>query len=223
MQFKTELHCHTSPVSRCAHSDAAKLLSEYKAAGYTTVVLTNHMSMATFENISGSWKDKVRYYVNGYKQLKQLAGTEMNILLGTEINLEGSTNDYLVYGVDEKFFLDNPQLIQMNLHSLSELCRSKGLPLYQAHPFRKFMAIVRPEYLDGIEVNNGNIRHDSSNPIAELWSDRYNLKKISGSDYHDPADLTVNGLVTDIPIKTNDELISVLKKDNYKLLRSDLK
>ena len=223
MKYKTELHCHSASISRCAHSSEAVIVDEYKAAGYTTIVLTNHLSVGTFEFVPGDWADKVRYYIDGYRKLVDAAKGELNILLGAEINLHGSSNDYLVYGITEKFLLDNPDILYMSLSGLSALCRNEGLPIYQAHPFRKFMTVMNPKLLDGIEVDNGNIRHDSSNPIAQMWADRYNMRKITGSDYHDPKDLIGCGLETDFPITTNERLLEVLKSGEYNLLYSGLK
>lgn len=222
MKYKTELHCHSSPVSRCASSGPDKVVEEYLAAGYTTIVLTNHLSSATFDIVSGSHKDKIAYYMDGYTKLKTAAAGRINILLGCEINLTTSSNDYLVYGITERFLLDNPDILSLNIQKLSTLCRREGLPIYQAHPFRRNMTIVKPSLIDGIEVDNGNIRHNSSNPIALAWADRFTLQKITGSDYHDPGDLTVCGIETEKPITTNDELLAVLKSGSYEILHSGL-
>ena len=223
MKYKTELHCHSASISHCAHSSEAVIVEEYKSAGYTTIVLTNHLSNGTFEFVQGDWTAKVKYFLNGYQKLVDAAQGELNILFGTEINLNNSSNDYLVYGITERFLLDNPNILTLNIQSLSALCRKEGLPIYQAHPFRKWMTSVPPTLLDGIEVDNGNIRHNSSNPIAQMWADRFNLGKITGSDYHDPKDLIGCGIETEFPITTNERLLKVLKSGEYDLLYSGLK
>lgn len=56
--------------------------------------------------------------------------------------------------------------------------------IYQAHPFRFGMKITNVKYLDGIEVCNRNIEHDSHNDIAALWAEKFGLKKTAGSDHH---------------------------------------
>ena len=42
MSFKTELHCHTSDFSSCAHINGADTAEKYVNAGYRTLVITNH-------------------------------------------------------------------------------------------------------------------------------------------------------------------------------------
>lgn len=42
IKFRTELHAHTSVVSRCAQKTPAETAELYIAAGYSSIVLTNH-------------------------------------------------------------------------------------------------------------------------------------------------------------------------------------
>ena len=44
MQFKTELHAHTSEVSPCGHVTAPEVADRFIAQGYTSLVITNHYS-----------------------------------------------------------------------------------------------------------------------------------------------------------------------------------
>ena len=48
MKFKTELHCHTGDVSNCGQETAEYIVSRYLEAGYTSLVVANHMSYYTF-------------------------------------------------------------------------------------------------------------------------------------------------------------------------------
>lgn len=222
MKFKTELHCHSSPISGCSSSTPEVVIEEFKNAEYSTIVLTNHLSRWFVKSSGGNWEDAVDRFVGGYEEMIRVAGDDINILLGAEITLSGSSNDYLVYGITKEFLLSNPDITNISIKDLSKLCRDNGFSIYQAHPFRRNMSIVMPSLLDGLEIDNGNIRHNSSNPIAKMWAERFSMAQITGSDYHDPKDLIACGIETDFEITTNEELLTVLKSGQYTLLYSGL-
>ena len=48
--FKTETHLHVSEVSRCARLTAAEMVEQYRAKGYTTLIVTDHFSKNTIDN-----------------------------------------------------------------------------------------------------------------------------------------------------------------------------
>ena len=83
------------------------------------------------------------------------------------------------------------------------------------------MTVVDPKYLDGIEVYNGNDAHDSRNPIAEIWAERFSLIKTSGSDYHRPIHKANSGILTEHEIKTADELVATLRSGKYELIKGN--
>ena len=49
--YKTELHAHTCPASKCAHTEPEKMIEQYIQNGYSAVVITNHMSPTLFDVI----------------------------------------------------------------------------------------------------------------------------------------------------------------------------
>lgn len=49
--YKTELHVHTCPASKCAHTEPEEMIEQYIENGYSTVVITNHMSPTLFDVI----------------------------------------------------------------------------------------------------------------------------------------------------------------------------
>ena len=79
------------------------------------------------------------------------------------------------------------------------------------------MKVTNPKYLDGIEIFNGNPRHNSSNDIAEMWAKKYDLMVTSGSDYHEYEDLGTGGIWFNKEIKDNKTLIEELNKRDYEI------
>lgn len=219
-QCYTELHAHTSDTSRCANVRAEEMVTLYKQAGASTVVVTDHLSPSTFEAYpqgSLSWKEKVDILLKGYRNAKAAAGNDLTVLLGMELRFDrkGDNNDYLVYGVTEEFFYENPDLLKMRLSSFSELAHKNGLLIFQAHPFRNGMHIVNPEYLDGVEIYNACVRHNSRNAIAEKWAGLHHLYGSAGSDFHQVEDVARGGILTDRKIETNANLLEVLKSGSF--------
>ena len=218
MGYKTELHCHSSEVSQCARISVEEIIENYLKEGVSTLVLTNHFSIPTFEHIKdASWREKCDYFLSAYKKAKEIAGDKMTILLGMEFRNIYSDNDYLIYGMTEEFIYkhntEEKNLIDMHLKEVATLAREEGMLVFQAHPFRNGMTVINPKYLDGIEVNNGHRRHDSRNDIAALWADKFSLLRCGGSDCHEVGDEAYVLLVTDKKIKTNKQLIKAVKSE----------
>ena len=216
MQFKTELHLHTSEVSVCARSTAPEMAERYLAAGYRTVVVTNHYSITTANAMGDAWcTDR---YLEGYRVMKEYAKGRLNVLLGAELRFCGMPNDYLIFGLTEEFLYAHPDLHQMTLETFSPLARENGILIVQAHPFRKGMCISNPELLDGIEVFNVSER-PFRNHIALQWAQHYHLIGTSGSDLHAPENPIGAGLLTDSPIESMEELVQILKSRSATLIR----
>lgn len=224
-RYLTELHAHTAETSRCAKDSAKNLVENYLQAGYSTLVTTDHFSPSTFEAYKAntlSWNDKVEIFLQGHRAAKAAAEhTDLTVLLGMELRFsrKNSINDYLVYGVTEDFLRKNGDLLEMRLSAFSELAHKNGLLIFQAHPFRNGMTIVKPEYLDGYEIYNACVRHNSRNGIAEKWARLHKKAGTSGSDYHQTEDTARGGIVTAQKIESNDMLLSVLRKKEYELIR----
>lgn len=218
--YKTELHAHTSPVSDCGVATVAELIDCYVKVGYHTVVLTNHMSHRTYhdEEIL-DWHAAVDFYLSDYYDAVKQAEGKLHILLGMEIcfDKDGET-DYLVYGVTPEFLYSHGNLMKMSIASFSKLAHEHGLLVIQAHPFRNFMRITPPHYLDGVEVVNGNPRLDSRNDLAKQWAERFDFLTTSGSDFHMIGDEGFGGIQTDAPITTNQQLLEIIRTNNKTLI-----
>ena len=213
-----EMHTHTSEVSPCAFVTAENVVETYKSEGYNGVVITNHMCKRTFSDISSAtWNDRIDYFLKGYKLANNCSEKDFSVLLGMEICFSNELNDYLVYGIDEEFLYKNQDMMDIGLKRFKALAEKNNLLVFQAHPFRKRMQICDYNLLDGIEVYNGNSSHNSNNDISMFWAEKYGLKKVSGSDFHNYFGMHPGGIYFPEFIKTNAELIKALRKYEYKL------
>ena len=217
MQFKTELHAHTSEVSPCGHVTAPEVADRFIAEGYSSLVITNHYSPYIIDNLKGTWREKMDYYMYPYYLMREHAGDRLHVILGCELRFEGNINDYLIYGITEDFLRENPDLHKMSLRSFAPLARENGFLVVQAHPFRNGIEIVPPELLDGMETFNGTPSYDGRNAIADAWAKRYGLIRTSGSDFHNPDQYGTGGILTSAAIRTGEELVAVLKSGDYTL------
>ena len=223
MNYKTELHCHSASVSACADISPADIVAQYLEKGYSSIVLTEHLSPATFAegNYSGGddWSQKVDFFLSGYRALRDAAGDRLHVLLGAEIRVDShSGTDFLVYGLTEEILYSLTDLLNDKPRVLSERLRAAGCLFCQAHPFRNNMKIVNPALLDGIEVFNGNPSHDSRNAFAAMWAEQHSLIPLSGSDLHHPHYPINGGILTDRPIETNEQLLAILRSGSYTLI-----
>ncbi len=223
--YKTELHVHSAEVSNCGTVDCATIARRYIVADYTTLVLTNHLSRFTYKNkkfdrSSDPWEVKIDFYMAGYKKFVEAAAGRLNVLFGVELRSNRDDNDYLIYGIDEKFLYSLPRIMDMKVSEVADAVRSYGGLFFQAHPFRNSMRITKPAILDGIEVYNGHVGQESRNHIANLWADKFGLIKISGSDYHHDTSVIGAGILTVEPVTSTAQLVDILKSGRYELIRS---
>lgn len=212
--FLMEMHLHTSESSNCGRVSAADAVRLYKEAGYDGIVVTDHYSSGTFKRKIPRdipYKDQVEIYLKGYRAALKAAGDDFTVLLGMELSLNENDNDYLVYGVTEEFLIKAGYLLDLSLEEFVELAHANGCLVYQAHPFRKYMAVTKPELLDGIEVYNGCPGSNSNNEFSMMWANKYGLRGVSGSDFHQLKDLAYGGISFPEPIKTNEDLVRALK------------
>lgn len=223
-EYKYELHLHTSEVSGCAEIGAEEACRMYMAAGYSGMVVTDHFHHPSLQWIGSTYDEISRNYVNGYLKAKETAaGTDFVVLLGMEFRFNEDPNDYLIYGLSPEMIANERDLDMYDRKQLREFADRNGLVIIQAHPFRSHcIADETPGFLDGVEVYNGHPGHASHNELAlEFWQNKIGGIKTSGSDFHAGAMFARGGIITNRPIKTEKELVDLLKSGDYKLLRAE--
>ncbi|MBE6569499.1 MAG: PHP domain-containing protein [Ruminococcaceae bacterium] len=217
--FKTEMHCHCHPASACSQVAAPAMVEDYVNAGYTTMVLTDHLNDQTFspELEKDTWQKRVDYFVSGYNRLKEVAKGRIHVLFGSEIRLLNDPfSDYLVYGISEAFLrsVDDPRYLHSS-PDLAALVHEHGLMIFQAHPFRENMLIPDPAFLDGMEIGNLCYYKESNNDMAQMWAERKGMTGITGTDYHIRTAVPVGGIATEYPITDNEILLKTLREKTF--------
>lgn len=214
MMFKLDTHIHTSDVSLCAQVEPEEMVEAYCRAGYSGIVITNHYNYDTLDVIAAGITDPIARaarYLSGYRRAKAAAKGRLQVLLGMEARFPSNYNDYLVFGIDEAFVEEVTVRDIMRLDPFRELVHERGGLVFQAHPFRNGMTVIKPDRLDGIEVYNANVGHDSRNDIARQWAEKFGLLMSSGSDYHALRDVGRGGIMTEQPILDNAQLCEHLR------------
>lgn len=218
--YKFDTHVHTKETSSCGIVLAENIPLAYKEKSYSGFVITDHYCPEFFEDLKGfSWSEKIEQFLKGYNiALHTSKGIDFQVLLGMEIRFSENWNDYLVYGLTKEFLIENKELYKLGLKKFRELAWENNLLIYQAHPFRNGIIPADPALLDGVEVFNGNQRHNSRNNNALDFAEKNNLKKISGSDFHNPEDLATGGILLPNTIKTNREFVNLLDENKIELI-----
>jgi len=219
-QYRYDTHVHTSEVSQCGKVNAATVVELYKEAGYYGIVITDHYKKEYFDSLGNiPWEEKIDMYLSGYN-IARSKGEKigLKVILGMELKFKFSCNEYLVYGIDEALLKENPELYEMGLSRFSRFAASHNLLIYQAHPYRTGMKTAKPEFLTGVEVFNGNPRHNSRNQKSFAYAKRHDLRMISGSDFHQLPDLARGGIEIPEEASNSIEFVKILKNNSIKLI-----
>lgn len=219
--YKYELHCHTGCVSRCGRVEPEEIVKLYIEKGYDGIVVTDHYSPMTFEP---NWNPQyqVDFYLSGYRRMKAAAeksGRDFTVLLGMELRHYGTPNDYLIYGIDEGFLYSAGNLMVPWEKKIYSLCHSKGFLVFQAHPCRAYLRRCDERYIDGIEIYNGKTSK-KLNDKAQAWAEKSGKLICSGSDFHTPEHTGLGGIITKEPIKSNADLLKVLKSRDFDVIKT---
>jgi histidinol phosphatase-like PHP family hydrolase len=221
--FKYETHLHTDETSPCGRVPAAEAVRIYKEAGYTGIVVTDHYFHGFFERLLfKNWEKKIDLYLTGYRNaVDEGARAGLDVHLGMEIQFNENQNDYLVYGFDEQFLRTEQKLYKLGLEGFRKLTAGSGIVIVQAHPFRPRMVPARPSLIDGVEIYNGNPRHDSSNHLALEYARENGLKMLSGSDFHQVQDAARGGIIVDKRIKPGSFARMLIESDHIECIKTE--
>lgn len=221
--YKIELHMHTKYSSGCGQMSAEELISGYKAAGYSAVVVTDHFNRDTYQmkNIDPAAPcDRLTPFLDGYYRVKEEGEKQgIRVYRGAELRFDGSFNDYLLFNYPDWLLKDPEKLFTMGLPAFYEAHLGTGSLLIQAHPNRTYCTPADPQYLDGVEVYNMHPFHTNQNELTLALADAHpHLIRTGGSDCHEPRHLGRGGILTEILPENEAELVALLKSGNYKII-----
>ena len=206
---RIETHAHTNVVSPCGQLSPREIVDAYRSAGYAAIVVTDHLvaSLPLFRDTQ-SWRERVHRFFSGYRALRHEARSSgLTVLPGFELTFaDFPGQDFLVYGIDEELLADMPDVCELDPETFRQLASRAGALVFQAHPFRNDRP-ADPSVLDGVEVFNGNPRHDSGNERAGAFAAEHGLLSISGSDAHRAEDVARGGITLPETPRTVAELV----------------
>lgn len=220
MSYLYETHFHTAETSWCGNVPAAEGVRAYREQGYSGLVVTDHYFDGLFDRMdAASWEDKLDVWLRGYRTAAEAGRREgIAVFLGLELRFAGHSEDYLVYGVSEAFLREHPRLYDMQADAFSRFARAHNLYFGQAHPFRPGLTRCDAALLDGVEVFNGNLRHNSHDDEALAFARENGLVETSGSDFHEWEDLARGGLACAQPVRDEADWVRRLKDRQFKPL-----
>lgn len=222
MKYKTDLHCHTSEISGCASENLYDTVKKYIDCGYTSLAITNHFKhFVCTERYKGDYKAYVDAHFDTIEAAMEAGKDKLYILPGMEIKFNGSHNEYLIFGVTREILYEVPGIFDVGIEGSHDYFASRGCLVVQAHPMRWDISLIRPQYIDGYEVKNTHVEHDSHNDIAEIIADRIGgpeKVRTAGTDHHDAYQIPDTGILTDEPIKNGEDLIRILKSGSYEII-----
>ncbi len=223
-EFKYEMHLHTREFGWCAKVWAEDIVDNYVRAGYNGICVTNHYFKEAMDLIPGkTWENKVDQWLKGYEAAKARAKNykDFDVILGAELLIEEGYEDFLLYGITRKILIDNPDIFDFTLEECFEFANQNNLLLFQAHPFRSWVKLRDVSFLHGIEVFNGNQRHNSQNGKALAVAKKSGLLMIAGSDYHEIGDEGTAAMLFPDRIKDSFSLVKALKNKVGKIWTKD--
>jgi len=215
-KYKYDLNVHTAPASKCAEIDSKTTVLNYKELGFTGIVITNHFSLAAF-NDTKSKNEWLDFYLDNFLDVKAY-GKEygLDVLLGIEIRFPENSNDYLVYGVDEKDVTKAYGYLHTDYKAFYKSFKSNKNIIVQAHPFRKGMELQNLSLLDGIEAYNMHPGHNSQVAVAlKFASQNPGLIITGGTDFHHANHQGMCALCSKKKLSDSFELAKLLKSKDY--------
>lgn len=213
MGFLYEMHLHTSEASKCGEIHGEDYIPYMMGKGYSGMIVTDHFFNGnTCVPADLSWKERVEIYCSGYERaLKAAEGKDFVVMFGVEFNF--NKDEYLIYGIDKQWLLDNECIMQMNRHELFEAVHKAGGIMIQAHPFRErdYLSDIKlaPSCVDGIEVYNA-ANSANMNALGYEYCSKLGLPMTSGSDIHFYRDNEMGGMLFDSRIDSIDEFVKAI-------------
>ncbi len=179
-----DMHAHTSGISECCLGDTETVIKVAKENGIDGIVLTNHYQKSYLKN--GSPAEFAKRYTDEYRMAKRLGDEiDVTVIYGMEVTMHRHDNSHLlIYGLDESFTEEFPEVYDMTQDELYNLVKERGGLLIQAHPFRKGYYPLDPRFLDGYELSCHPWYYTSAYDDVMALVLKHSALLTTGADYH---------------------------------------
>ena len=221
MGYRYDTHVHTFPVSRCGRASVRDTVEFYKRKGFEGISITNHFLDGNI-NIDKDepYEKKIEFYFSDYEEAARIGGEiGLQVLPGVEISYLGT--DFLIYGLDKQWYLDHPEIMDMDKTTELRFMMDEGALVIQAHPFREARYIdhirLYPHCIHGIETINA-MRSEQCNELADHFADSYGFHKTAGTDNHLAGAVPmIAGMISPEPLKDVRDFIDHVLADDMEL------
>ena len=219
--YKYETHLHTAPVSKCATASVREHLEFYKNLGYDGIFITNHFVGGSIRiDRNAPYEEQIEFYFSDYEEgLKLSEEIGIKVFCGVELSYKGA--DFLIYGLSKKWYLENPQIMEMEIREKLKFFADNGALVIQAHPFREasYISHIRlfPRNIHGTEIVN-TTKTDFENEMAKIYAEKYNLIEFAGTDNHHVNEdkHKLGGMESERPIKDEQDFINAVRNGEMK-------
>lgn len=218
--YRYDLHVHTYEGSACGRSMAADLADFYKEKGYDGIVISDHFWRGnTRVDRDLPWEEWLAEFHKGYENAKA-RGDEigLTVFYAWEYSYQG--NDFLTFGLDNDWLLENPDVVRVELPDYLKLVREAGGFVIHAHPFFQapYIPMIRllPNDVDAVEVVNAP-KGPFVNARAKEYAQAYDLIETGGSDCHSVNWKQLSGVELPHTVRSMQELIESLKKREHRV------
>ena len=213
--FRVELHAHSSPASGCSEIPPEKLVELYAEKKADAVCLTNHFTPDIRKN-GKSREQAISDYLDDYHRA-EAEGEKLgvSVILGSELRFIENSDDFLIFGVDEKDFGDFYEYVGGTVADFRKNWHKEGSFFLQAHPFRNGMVLVDPGLLDGVEAFNMHPNHNSRVGVAAGYSEENRLIPTIGTDCHHYGHQGLGLLRTKYLPKDSNDIADILYSKDF--------
>ena len=220
--YKYETHLHTREASACASASGEEQARRYKQLGYDGIFVTDHFFNGnTSVREYSSWEEAVRLYCDGFRHAKAEGDRiGLKVFFGIEYAYQGA--DLLVYGIDEQWLLDNPDVLEISVYEFCDRVHAHGGYIVHAHPFREagYLREIKllPMWTDAVEVHNSGNATQAMNDRAKWYAKQYDLPMTAGTDNHHLSAERISGIMTRKPINTPEDSMDAVRERKARLI-----
>lgn len=229
--FRYETHCHTAPVSDCARASVEETVRFYKEIGYDGIFLTNHFLDGNINHEVRHllYAEQLEFYFSAVEEAQEIAvQIAFKVFPGVELSYKGT--DFLIYGLDKEWYLQHPEIMQMEKREELEMMMAEGALVSHAHPYREDSYIdhirLYPRSVEAVEIVNSN-QPPLVNEMGAIYARKYGLLVTAGSDNHKAEkifeELTRKGLEPEIagmcaerPVESVEDFIRMVRTKELK-------